>query len=165
MMIRRPVLWFRSADHTQGDDDVSDLFVARQSGTVMLDGRRHAIRRGVTVARAGSTMLAKHPRLFEPLKIHYDAPGKGRRNPAPVEQATAAPGERRTVRLPEPAPEPPPPAEPTPAATQRPPTSGPGSGAPAWREYAAAVTGRPVGEFAAMGRDDIVALLAEAAEE
>jgi hypothetical protein len=159
MMIRRPGLWFRPADLTQGDDDVSDLFVARQSGTVMLDGRRHAIRRGVTVARAGSEMLARHPRLFEPMKVHYDAPAKGRRSAAPVEQATAVPGERRAVRLPEPEPEPDPGPEPKQAVPQRPPTSGAGSSAPVWREYAAAVLGAPAETYATLGRDEIIALL------
>lgn len=42
---------------------------------------------------------------------------------------------------------------------QRPPTSGPGSGAPAWREYAAATTGTSIEEWAGLGRDEIIELL------
>lgn len=42
---------------------------------------------------------------------------------------------------------------------QRPPTSGPGSGVTAWREYAAAVTESPLESWAAMSREDIIALL------
>jgi hypothetical protein len=87
---------------------VSDLHVARQSGQVMLDGRRHAIRRGVTVAEEGSDMLAKHGKLFEPMRVHYPAPTRRGRREAPVEQATAVPGELRTVVPP---PVSPPPAE------------------------------------------------------
>lgn len=131
---------------------MSDLFVARTSGTVQLGGRRHAIRRGVTVAQEGSDMLTVHRRLFEPMRVHYPAPERARRGrQAPVEQATAAPGERRTVAVPDPAP--------AGDGPQRPPTSGPGSGAQAWREYAAAVTGAPVDSYAALGRDEIIALL------
>lgn len=77
---------------------MSDLFVARQSGSVWLAGRRHAIRRGVTIAEQGSDMLAAHAKLFEPMRVHYPAAtGKPRARRAPVEQATAAPGELRAV--------------------------------------------------------------------
>lgn len=44
-------------------------------------------------------------------------------------------------------------------APARPPTSGPGSGAPVWREYAAAVTGTDPGEWAGYTRDQIIELL------
>jgi hypothetical protein len=110
MVAGRRWWWRRPATSTtiQGDV-VSDLHVARQSGQVMLDGRRHAIRRGVTVAEEGSDMLAKHGKLFEPMRVHYPAPTRRGRREAAVEQATAAPGELRTV--PPPPPESPPPAE------------------------------------------------------
>jgi hypothetical protein len=83
---------------------VSKLYVARQSGSVMLAGpdgrpRRSPIRRGVTVAEEGSVMMAKHGKLFEPLRVHHPAPA-GRGSRAPVEQATAAPGELREVATP-----------------------------------------------------------------
>lgn len=61
-----------------------------------------------------------------------------------------------------PAPEPEPA---TPVVPVRPPTSGPGSGAPAWREYAAAVTGTPVEEWSTLSRDEIVELLDKPEEE
>lgn len=41
----------------------------------------------------------------------------------------------------------------------RPPTSGPGSGVAAWREYAAAVTKTAVESWAALSREEIVELL------
>lgn len=77
-----------------------NLYVARQSGTVMLPGpdgrpRRYPIRRGVTVAEDGSVMLDRNRRLFEPLRVHYPAPERKSRRP--VETATAAPGELRNV--------------------------------------------------------------------
>lgn len=76
---------------------MANLYVARQSGTVMIDGRRHPIRRGVTIAEEGSDMLAKHGKLFEPMRVHYPAPAVKRARKNPVEQATAAPGELRAV--------------------------------------------------------------------
>lgn len=42
---------------------------------------------------------------------------------------------------------------------ERPPTSGPGSGVTAWREYAAAVTDSPLESWAALSREEIVTLL------
>ena len=43
---------------------------------------------------------------------------------------------------------------------QRPPTSGPGSGAAAWRAYAAAVTDSPVESWDSLSRDEVMELLA-----
>lgn len=134
---------------------MSDLVVARTSGIVMLNGRRHPLRKGMTVAREGHPIVAANPRLWEPLRVHYDvapdevaaaaivdagitaddalaivggtaedeAAGEDAAHAedpagdeqataeeadvtaespaaAPVEQATAAPGERRNVRPP-----------------------------------------------------------------
>lgn len=42
---------------------------------------------------------------------------------------------------------------------KRPPTSGPGSGVAAWRDYAAALTGSPAESWAALSREEIVDLL------
>jgi hypothetical protein len=42
---------------------------------------------------------------------------------------------------------------------QKPPTSGPGSGAEAWRAYAAAVTGSPVESWESLSRDEVKELL------
>ena len=81
-----------------------NLYVARQSGTVMLPGpdgrpRRYPIRRGVTVAEEGSDMMNRHGRLFEPLRVHHRA--SDRKSRRSVETATAAPGELRNVSTPE----------------------------------------------------------------
>jgi hypothetical protein len=62
----------------------SDILVAKDSGVLNLDGEEILIRRGVTRVRAGHKLAETYPDLFEPLKLHYD-----------IEQATAAPGERR----------------------------------------------------------------------
>lgn len=43
--------------------------------------------------------------------------------------------------------------------SDRPPTSGPGSGVTAWREYAAKVTQSPLESWAALSREEIIALL------
>lgn len=45
------------------------------------------------------------------------------------------------------------------ARPERPPTSGPGSGAAAWRGYAAAVTDSPVEQWGALSREEIIELL------
>lgn len=63
------------------------IYVATDNGTVNLDGQNIQIRKGVTRVRAGHPLLAGREHLFEPLHVHYD-----------VEQATAAPGERRGGR-------------------------------------------------------------------
>lgn len=43
--------------------------------------------------------------------------------------------------------------------SERPPTSGAGSGVAVWREYAAAVTDSPVESWGEMSREDIIELL------
>jgi hypothetical protein len=48
---------------------------------------------------------------------------------------------------------------------ERPPTSGPGSGADAWRAYAAAVTDSPLESWTDMSRDEIIARLDEQGTE
>ncbi|WFE45312.1 hypothetical protein [Verrucosispora sp. WMMD1129] len=121
---------------------MGDLMVARTSGVIMHKGRRHTIRRGQTIGRKGHPVVDGHPRLWEPLRVHYDLPGEG------VEQATAAPGELRDL-------------PPVPAGPQRPPTSGPGSGVEAWRKHAAEVTGTPAEQWAGKSRDEIMKALGD----
>lgn len=118
---------------------MGDLVVARTSGVVMHRGLRLAVRRGQTIARASHSIVVEHPRLWEPITVHYDVPAA-----APVETATAAPGEKRDVQLP---------------VSKRPPTSGPGSGVEAWRRHAAEVTGTPLEQWAGKSREDIIAAL------
>lgn len=48
---------------------------------------------------------------------------------------------------------------------KRPPLSGPGSGLEAQRAYAAKLTGRPVEDFAEMGRDEVIAFIDEHSAE
>lgn len=45
------------------------------------------------------------------------------------------------------------------AGPRRPPQSGPGSGADAWRAYAAAVTGEPAEALAELTRDELIELV------
>ncbi|WP_431976172.1 hypothetical protein [Micromonospora haikouensis] len=148
----------------------SDLVVARTSGVIMHEGRRHPIRRGVTIARVGHPLVEKSAKLWQPLRVHYDLPVAAAETLGGVEQATAAPGELRDVQ-PAQTPDAPTeepggadagqdgPAEPEPApegeSPRRPPTSGPGSGNEAWRRHAAEVTSTPVEQWAGRSRDDI----------
>lgn len=70
---------------------MSDLYVAKTSAVVKLGGERHWIRKGLTVARSGHPIMDGREAMFEPLRVHYDT----------VEQATAAPGEKRDLELPD----------------------------------------------------------------
>lgn len=89
----------------------SDIQVAKDSFSATIDGVPYAVNKGERV-REGHPLLKGREALFEPvdLKVHYD-----------IEQATAAPGERRgqpPMQAP-PAPAPSAPAAPaTPAATE-----------------------------------------------
>ena len=62
-----------------------DLYVAKEEFHVELDGERLFVHKGERV-RAGHQLLRVYGDYFEPIdtKVHYD-----------VEQATAAPGEKR----------------------------------------------------------------------
>ena len=64
----------------------ADIYVATESGAVELDGTPVMVYKGMTRVRAGHRLLRQYPSMFEPidLLVHYD-----------VEQATAAPGEKR----------------------------------------------------------------------
>lgn len=66
----------------------TDIYVAKRSFHVELDGERIFVTQGERV-RAGHQLLARYADAFEPVDttVHYD-----------VEQATAAPGERRGDR-------------------------------------------------------------------
>ena len=61
-----------------------DILVATESGWVTVGGNAEPIRRGVTRARRGSAIVKASPDMWKPIDVHYD-----------VEQATAAPGEKR----------------------------------------------------------------------
>jgi hypothetical protein len=64
----------------------SDVYVARDSGSAEVNGEVLTFTKGVTRVRAGHPLLKGRESLFEPIDetVHYD-----------VEQATAAPGEKR----------------------------------------------------------------------
>lgn len=69
---------------------MSDIYVAKQSAVLMFEGRKTFITGGRTTVREGHPILESHGNLFEPLQVTFD-------HDRPVESATAAPGERRTV--------------------------------------------------------------------
>lgn len=120
---------------------------------------------------AGDLVLEDHPvnparnGNFEEVSAYVERTSKPiQRGPIsdPVEQATADPGERRSIgsllglkREEPPAPQ----AEASEKTSERPPTSGRGSGVEAWREYAAAVTDSPVESWESLSRDEIIELL------
>lgn len=63
------------------------IFVAVDSAAFEYDGDMIVVHKGVTRVREGHPMLKEHQELFKPIDVHYD-----------IEQATRAPGERRTLR-------------------------------------------------------------------
>lgn len=67
---------------------MSNVYVAKKTAVLQVDGKRVTIRRGLTRVREGHPLLDGREDLFEPLTVHYD-----------VEQASAAPGEKRDLDL------------------------------------------------------------------
>ena len=61
----------------------SEYFVATTSGTLMVNGKRETFVKGRTILHRSEALYQAHPELFAPI------------DHANVEQATAAPGERR----------------------------------------------------------------------
>lgn len=61
-----------------------DLYVARESFATRLDGVDISVVAGKTIVREGHELLDRFPDFFELVEAHYE-----------VEQATAAPGEKR----------------------------------------------------------------------
>lgn len=66
---------------------MADIYVAKDSGVIEVEGERVVVTKGQTRVRAGHQILADYPDLFEPIGVHFD-----------VERATRAPGERRGTR-------------------------------------------------------------------
>ena len=66
-----------------------EILVAKDSFAAHVDGETLVVRKGVTRVRKGHPLLKGREELFEPIdrKVDYD-----------VEQATAAPGEKRGRR-------------------------------------------------------------------
>lgn len=67
------------------------IYVAREAFVCTIDGETFHVNAGERV-RAGHPLLDKQPGYFEPaeMRVTFDVPA--------VEQATAAPGERRGLR-------------------------------------------------------------------
>ena len=61
-----------------------NILIAVDSAIVNLDGVMYELHRGITRVRASHELAKAHPDLFKLIDVHYD-----------VEQATAAPGEKR----------------------------------------------------------------------
>lgn len=61
-----------------------DILIAVESGIAHVGGEECVVRRGITRARRGHPLVAATPNWWKPIDVHYD-----------VEQATAAPGEKR----------------------------------------------------------------------
>lgn len=73
----------------------TDILVANTNAVIQFAGRRVVLRRGVTHVRVGHPILRGREQLFDPIKVDFDVEPP---TPAPepvVEQATAAPGEKR----------------------------------------------------------------------
>ena len=64
----------------------SEIYVAKESFTAVVDGHEEHFREGVTRVRKGHQILRQLGDMFEPLSLEVDYD---------VEQATAAPGEKR----------------------------------------------------------------------
>lgn len=60
------------------------IYVAKESFTTMLNGEEVTVAAGRTRVREGHELLRGRMHLFEPMVVDYE-----------VEQATAAPGEKR----------------------------------------------------------------------
>jgi hypothetical protein len=61
-----------------------EILIAVDSGAVTVEGREYIVHKGITRVRAAHPLAKAMPDLFKPIDVHYD-----------VEQATAAPGEKR----------------------------------------------------------------------
>ena len=66
-------------------DPATAYYVARSSGVIKIRGELYRYAAGRTRVRAGHPLLEVLPDRFEPLDMTYDT----------IEQATAAPGEKR----------------------------------------------------------------------
>lgn len=62
----------------------SEILVAADSGVITVDGTEYQFTKDVTRIRSSHPAVKAAPHLFKKLEVHYD-----------VEQATAAPGEKR----------------------------------------------------------------------
>lgn len=63
------------------------IYIATESFATEIDGQPVSVVAGMTRVREGHPLLAGREHLFQPLEIHFE-----------VEQATAAPGEKRKAK-------------------------------------------------------------------
>jgi nucleoid-associated protein YgaU len=86
---------------------MADMLVAKASAVIFRNGRRTVITKDKTILSADDPLVEGREQLFRPVKVT-------RSTASAVETATAAPGERRSTRRPQPAAPKPaePPAEP-----------------------------------------------------
>lgn len=61
-----------------------EIFVAKETFVTDIDGAMVSVQAGQTRVREGHPLMAGREHLFEPVGVHFE-----------VEQATAAPGEKR----------------------------------------------------------------------
>jgi len=61
-----------------------EMYVAKETFFVVLDGKRTIVTKDRDLVRAGHKLLRLYPEKFKPAPVRFD-----------VEQATAAPGEKR----------------------------------------------------------------------
>lgn len=67
---------------------MAGILVAKDTLVIEYEGERVFFHKGKTLVREGHPMLKGIEEYFEPITVDYDT----------VEQATAAPGEKRTTR-------------------------------------------------------------------
>jgi len=64
-----------------------EILIATQTFSTTIDGEEFTVHAGRTRVRAGHPLIAANPGYFRAIDAHYD-----------IEQATAAPGEKRGRR-------------------------------------------------------------------
>lgn len=72
-----------------------EMYVAKTTFYAVIDGQRTMVKKGRDLVRAGHPLLDRFPDKFKPATVRFD-----------VEQATAAPGEKRGTPTPPPDPAP-----------------------------------------------------------
>jgi hypothetical protein len=75
---------------------MSLILVAKTNALIVYEGRRIVVKGKITTAHEDHPIVRAHPDLWEPQKIDFST-ASSEPVSAPVETATAAPGERRSV--------------------------------------------------------------------
>lgn len=140
-----------------------NVYICTEPFATVINGARQVYSSGRMVLDDDPVQPAKRGN-FEEICSYVERtsrPPVRHRTPAPVvEEATAVPGEKRRLggllgpRRPDALAD-----EQSTAVGERPPISGAGSTAEAWREYAANMTDSPVDSWASLSRAEIIELL------